>query len=210
MKLPCTLILAAICATASAQTIKTLGFNTTNGQVVANTTNALHFTNDSIAFNAGDLSVSNGAFFWGGQPRWAPEDNSFDSPLAFNGTNTAATTRTNLGLGASNDVAFQGVITKSVSVGSGGSSYFTADINTVEAALPIEFANNSAPATRTNLGIPLAALTNDSNATMMRALAGSTNTNEPFSGIIQYADSPTGDTYEMTVSNGIIIKTEMQ
>ena len=40
------LIAAILCATASAQTIKTLGFNTTNGQVVANTgTNPLTFTN---------------------------------------------------------------------------------------------------------------------------------------------------------------------
>jgi hypothetical protein len=87
----------------------------------------------------------------------------------------------------------------------------------------------AAATTRTNLGIPLAALTNNnvtnfrsaiglglpaltntSNVTTMRALAGSTNTNEPYSGIIQYADGPDGDTYEMTVSNGIILKIEMQ
>ena len=95
--------------------------------------------------------------------------------------------------------------------------------------LPISFENGSAAATRTNLslgatwltngnvtnfrsaiGLPLPALTNTSNVTTMRALAGSTNTNEPYSGIIQYADGPDGDIYEMTVSNGIILKIEMQ
>jgi hypothetical protein len=40
------LALAILSATASAQTIKSLGFNTTNGEVVANTgTNTLTFTN---------------------------------------------------------------------------------------------------------------------------------------------------------------------
>ena len=59
MKLLCTLILAALCVTASAQTIKTLGFNTTNGQVVANTgTNVLTFTNEAVRFASGDLSIS--------------------------------------------------------------------------------------------------------------------------------------------------------
>jgi len=105
---------------------------------------------------------------------WVFDHNiSFVEPIYFSGTNVEynkGVTRTNLGLGASNDVAFQGVITKSVSVGSGGSSYFTADINMVETALPIEFANNSAPATRSNLGLPLAALTNTNNATFQQAV----------------------------------------
>ena len=42
------------------QTIKSLGYNTTNGQVVANTgTNPLTFTNASITMNAGGLVISN-------------------------------------------------------------------------------------------------------------------------------------------------------
>jgi len=211
------LLSAILCATASAQTIKTLGYNTTNGQVVANTTNALHFTNDSIAFNVGDLSVSNGAFFWGGQPRWAPEDNSFDLPLAFNGTNTAATTRTNLGLGASNDVEFNTLQvggSGQMSIrGTAGSIYFyngveVQNVLTIPAdADPVEINgqwNNAG--VRSNLGLPLAALTNTSNVTMMRALAGSTNTNHPYSGSISVVG--TNNTNTLVFSNGIL--TEVQ
>jgi hypothetical protein len=63
------ILLAALCAATSyAQTIKTLGFNTTNGQVVANTgTNVLTFTNVNLTFgdfnvNAGSLSAYNVTF----------------------------------------------------------------------------------------------------------------------------------------------------
>ena len=49
---------AILCASTSAQSIRTLGFNSTNGQVVANTgTNVLTFTND-VQFGGGDLLVS--------------------------------------------------------------------------------------------------------------------------------------------------------
>ena len=70
--------------------------------------------------------------------------------------------------------------------------------------------NNNVTNFRAAIGLSLPALTNTSNVTTMRALAGSTNTNQPYSGVIQYADSPTGDIWEMTVSNGIILKIEMQ
>jgi len=196
-----------------------LGF-TANGQVVANTTNALHFTNDNIAFNVGDLSLSNGTFFWGGQPRWAPEDNSFELPLAFNGTNTAATTRTNLGLGASNDVEFNTLQlggSGQMSIrGTAGSIYFyngveVQNVLTIPADTdPVEINsqwNNAG--VRSNLGLPLAALTNTSNVTMMRALGGSTNTNEPFSGLLTFIDDANG-TNTITVSNGLILKLETQ
>jgi hypothetical protein len=72
-----------------------------------------------------------------------------------------------------------------------------------EFARPISFANTTdAATTRTNVGLPLSALTNTSNVTVMRALAGTTNTNMPLSGtmIIDPAN-----TYEMVVSNGIIL-----
>lgn len=92
-----------------------------------------------------------------------------------------------------------------------GTRRFFIATNTIRAELPISFANTTnAAETRTNLGLGATWLTNTSNVTTMRALAGSTNTNEPYNGIIQYADSPTGDTYEMTVSNGIILKIQMQ
>jgi hypothetical protein len=66
--------------------------------------------------------------------------------------------RTAIGLGATNDVAFNSV-------------------NVTNAA-----------ATRTNIGLPLSALTNASNVTVMRALAGSTNTSEPYSGTFDFQD----------------------
>jgi hypothetical protein len=65
--------------------------------------------------------------------------------------------------------------------------------------------NASAAATRTNLSLGLPALTNTSNVTTMRALAGSTNTNAPFSGEFKFEDPDTSNTYSATVSNGIIL-----
>ncbi len=77
-----------------------------------------------------------------------------------------------------------------------------------EFALPISFANTTnAATTRTNLGLGLPALTNASNVTTMRALAGSTNTNEPFSGQFEFKNA-TDDVYTATVSNGIILSVQ--
>jgi hypothetical protein len=56
--------------------------------------------------------------------------------------------------------------------------------------------------TRANLGLPLAALTNDSNVTLMRALSGSTNTNHPFSGSVSVVG--TNNTNTLVFSNGIL------
>ena len=56
--------------------------------------------------------------------------------------------------------------------------------------------------TRTNLGLPLNTLTNESNATMMRALSGSTNTNHPFSGSVSVVG--TNNTNTLVFSNGIL------
>jgi hypothetical protein len=101
--------LAIFCATAYGQTIKTLGYNTTNGEVVANTgTNVLTFTNTlsivgnlemtdgaSIDFDDGDFFITAANIFLGG-------------PFEFSGTNSvvdAGITRTNLGLYATNSAA---------------------------------------------------------------------------------------------------------
>jgi hypothetical protein len=172
-----TLLLATLCATTSfGQTIKSLGYNTTNGQVVANTgTNVLTFTNiNGIQVN--NLTVGETSL----RANFYVEDDGLS--ISVYRTN-AETYIGNLG--------------------------FTD--NSVRLAVPVSFNNTTnAAATRTNVGLGLQALTNTSNVTAMRALAGSTNTNEPYNGIIQYADGPDGDTYEMTVSNGIILKIEMQ
>jgi hypothetical protein len=76
--------------------------------------------------------------------------------------------------------------------------------NTAQFHKPISFNNTTnAAATRTNVGLPLPALTNTSNVTMMRALAGSTNTNTPASGTYQLTNI-----ISLTISNGIIVDVE--
>jgi hypothetical protein len=111
-------LLAALCllaAAAQAQTIKTLGYNTTNGEVVYSGTNALLFTNEvsflgtanaaNFAAN-GSISVADGTnnFFVAGDDIvefLVPIQIENSTGLAFGGTNAAtaaAATRTNLGL----------------------------------------------------------------------------------------------------------------
>jgi hypothetical protein len=67
---------------------------------------------------------------------------------------------------------------------------------------PISFNDPYAAQTRTNLGLPLAALTNTSNVTAMRALSGSTDTNHPFSGSVSVVG--TNNTNTLVFSNGIL------
>lgn len=147
------LILAALLlcsAPLHAQTLKSLMYNTTNGQVVANTgTNNLTF-NDSVTFEGGINITDVFAYGFETLPNTAIQIS--DDGIDFNTTNAASNTRTNLGLG-------------------------------------------------------LPALTNTSNVTMMRALAGSTNTNAPYTGIFDFLN---GDSISVSVaiSNGIIVSIE--
>jgi hypothetical protein len=101
MKTFLTLLLSAIWAASGyGQTIKTLGYNTTNGRVVYSGTNDLTFTN-SVSFAEGDLEITaGGGIAWAGALRYEPETQTFFSALQFLGTNVVATTRTNIGLGA--------------------------------------------------------------------------------------------------------------
>jgi hypothetical protein len=151
-------------APAAGQTVKSLGYNTTNGQVVANTgTNVLTFTNTDINFNNGNLRFRD------------TEIEGSDFAIDFD----------------------DGAISGSVSLGT----------NVHFIAGPVQFAGinaaTAAATTRTNLGLPLAALTNTSNVTTMRALAGSTNTNHPFSGSISVVG--TNNTNTLVFSNGILL-----
>jgi hypothetical protein len=248
------LVLAACAATTSGQTIKSLGFNTTNGNVVYSGTNVLTFTNSvrlpfggnstnlALQFStnatgfyvegSGDqalVMVHNGSVAFGATANVAV----FYRSISFSSTALATATRTNLslgatwltntnvtnfrtaiGLGTANDVEFN-----SVGQGGGfrmdfgaGTIYDTDPTNVVFSFasgtwyVPISFSTNTlAAATRTNLGLPLPALTNTSNVTMMRALAGSTNTNQPFSGTFNTYDPVSEEYYTVTVSNGIIV-----
>jgi hypothetical protein len=278
------IVLAALCAVASAsgQTIRTLGYNTTNGRVVYSGTNTLTFTNGNL--NVGDFNVNAGLLsaynvtFDFEQRRIETTDNGvvigwgsgitldFGLPINF-GTN-AATTRTNLslgatwltntnvtnfrsaiglpwsgltntnasgfrsalelsagwltntnvtnfrtaiGLGAANDVQFGeiSVDNQNIILGNTNGAIFFGDS---DGSQTIFYFDNSADkvTARSDLDLPLPALTNTSNVTMMRSLAGSTNTNEPFTGIVNYTDTLSSEPYEMTVSNGIILKIEAQ
>jgi hypothetical protein len=182
MKTFLTLLLATLCAaTGYGQTIKTLGYNTTNGQVIYTNTNILTFpttvkfgtslfigegngyfggiaeqsrvlvddfgavaakcapdqegesnawtiaysssfraaiglgATNNVVFNSisfggsGTSRLTNDSFYFGTNLIFSIEDASFAIPIAFVGSNTAATTRTNLGLGATNSAAFRNI-----------------------------------------------------------------------------------------------------
>jgi hypothetical protein len=148
------LALATLCATAYGQTIKTLGYNTTNGEVVANTgTNTLTFTN-ALAFT----------------------------------TNAVAEVRTNLGLGATwltntNAANFRNAIGAGT-VNEGGEPDFQS-------------------ITITDEGDSISLVANAKST--MRNLAGSTNTNEPFSGSFIFVNDE-AIAFTAVVSNGIILR----
>jgi hypothetical protein len=101
----------------------------------------------------------------------------FDSPAIFGSSNIAAITRTNLGLGATNDVVF-GKLTSLFIQSSTTNTYLEFDddnliivANLIELRAPLFFNNSTnAAATRTNFGLPLAALTNTNNATFQEAV----------------------------------------
>ena len=120
------------------QTIKSLGYNTTNGQVVANTgTNVLTFTNIyGVQVNnlqIGDTNVKTDFYieddglsisvYRTNTETFIGNFGFLDSvrlavPITFNNTTNAATTRTNLGLGG-------GITTNRTFVSYNGTNYTT-------------------------------------------------------------------------------------
>jgi hypothetical protein len=102
-KLFLTLLLATLCSTAYGQTIKALGYNTTNNRIIGPTnTNALVFTNVTsfevdAFFNGGDIRIGGGSLDFGGNERINLEENRFAGEWTFD---QPASWRTNLGLGA--------------------------------------------------------------------------------------------------------------
>jgi hypothetical protein len=271
MKTLLTLLIAAFCAaTGYGQTIKTLGYNTTNGQVVYSGTNILTFTTSvnfaSDAFGSSfetgsgsnfarltpdgfqfghagiaaatrtnlglgatnnvifqNITANNNVVISNSLTTWGYSEFNdgilINFGIDFGSTNIAAATRTNLGLGATNDVEFESAIFGyDFRIASGGFQHFgsgfelDAEGNSITAgagilyiagAIEISGTNSSAFAatTRTNFGLPLAALTNDSNVKLMRALSGSTNTNHPFSGSVSVVGT---NTNTLVFSNGIL------
>lgn len=143
-------LLSALCllaAPAAAQTINSLGFNTTNGRVVANTgTNVLTFTNN--------ISVSSGQMF---------------SPLGTTNFVGVAVGATNLGLAAG------GAIGGNLGLVDSGKLMAVFDnITGVSLYGPITFVSG-VEQTRTNLGVGLPLLTNTS-ITNFQSELFSTNT----------------------------------
>jgi hypothetical protein len=293
-------LLAILCAaTGYGQTMKALGYNTTNGNVVYAGTNNLNFTNYVYFDSDTSIGGSAGELRYGGQVRIELETGLIGMPLFWANPTNAANTRINLGLGETNTVTFAGLTNngditinqtatnngllyirrtnnepflglanliasnnttisnetlfrvgtaeatnrsaqfgfRSTNTNGSGVAVFSvfgynalmqigADASTnaviysgggtnnqvmtliksgaTEFARPISFANaTDAATTRTNVGLPLAALTNTSNVTTMRALAGSTNTNAPFSGAVELSDGVIS--WLLTFSNGILL-----
>jgi len=243
-----------LAATSHGQTVKALSYNVTNSTVIWTNTNTLTFSNAIQIDGNGTIKIDGQAMYWEdskffdaeamefydyatselalriGYDINSQDPSSFNTTytaLAFGGTNAAlhaAQTRTNLGLGATNDVTFRNVsviendIKLATTMEDEGATVLikrgtNEDVpllnlgfsnNTIQSFVPIGFNNNTtnAATTRTNLGLPLAALTNDSNVTLMRALSGSTNTNHPFSGSISVVG--TNNTNTLVFSNGIL------
>ncbi len=129
MKRILTLLLATLCATSYAQTIKTLGYNTTNNTVVGLTTGQrIEFQRLGVV--SGTASVPSIAFATG--------TNTFG---LFSGTE--------FGVGPFLGFSVNGV------------NRFSITTNALIALSPLSFNNvTNAAVTRTNLGIPLPALTN--------------------------------------------------
>jgi hypothetical protein len=119
--------------------------------------------------------------------------NTNSGEVVYTSTNTLTLTNSQIKLG-SDFIFFTG--TGSLSFGT--NAIFEAFTSTF--FQPVIFVQ--AAATRTNLGIPLPALTNTNNADTMRALAGSTNTNEPFSGSVVV------DTNTLVFTNGILLEVQ--
>lgn len=169
-----TLILLLAASSAFGQTVKTLGYNTTNGVVQYSGTNVLTFTNDvefASAATVNFFTVAEDAFF-----RYA-EFNTGTNQIQIDGLGVsfygsgAATTRANLG--------------------------FSTNLNSFWGA-------TNATTARAALAITLPALTNTSNVTTMRALAGTTNTNQPFTGIFDFLNGDS-NSVSVAISNGIIV-----
>jgi len=233
------LVLAA--SAAYGQTVKSLGYNTTNGRVVYSGTNALTFTNSLAVATASGSSLSIGNT--NSQIRRDPGSGSLvltanantnifefrsngtlqiSGPISFglttNAAGYAATTRTNLGLGLpaltnTNAASFRDAIgLGGWATLSDGGALRSEDLTISDGEQPdyirftagsgVAFYGNRASQFRTALDLGLPALTNTSNATMMRALAGSTNTNHPFSGTVSVVG--TNNTNTLVFSNGIL------
>jgi hypothetical protein len=161
-KLFLTLLLATLCVTGYGQTIKSLGYNTTNGEVVYTGTNGLNFATE--VFFGGDISITSAELKFSGTERINLEEARFAGSWDFD---QPATWRTNLGLGASDEVTFGTINSESsIRVVSGTNVFVSLADDVNEFFTPIQIFNSNglsfegtnaataAAATRNNLGVP--------------------------------------------------------
>ena len=164
------LLLAAALAAAPAagQTIKSLGYNTTNGQVVYSGTNPLTFTNSlQFATNARAATRTN----LGG---------TTVGNAVFTATNAAAAA-TAIGLGTANEVTFGRVAAGNTSLSTNG---FSGGDFAVTAGYALTFVSGGvASTTRTNLGLPGTWLTNTDVTNFRTAIGLGATNNVTFSNI---------------------------
>jgi opacity protein-like surface antigen len=161
-----TLLLAALClaASAEAQVVKALGYNTTNGQIVAATnvvwTNAFSFSTNTVAAEV-RANLGLGAV-------WLTNTNVTNFRTAIGLGEANSPTFDGINVGADVDITLYGMIGYGAEIDleerdlTAGSGYDwnlgNSGMNSVGA---ISFANTTnAATTRTNLGIPWAGLTN--------------------------------------------------
>ena len=162
------LLLAAALAAAPAagQTVKSLGYNTTNGNIVAATnvtfTNSVGFATNSRAAtrtNLGGTTVGN---------------------AVFTATNAAAAA-TAIGLGTANEVTFGRVAAGNTSLSTNG---FSGGDFAVTAGYALTFVSGGvASTTRTNLGLPGTWLTNTDVTNFRTAIGLGATNNVTFSNI---------------------------
>ena len=169
MKLRLLILLAAALAAspAAGQTIKSLGYNTTNGSIVYSGTNDLRFP-ATIRIGTNQSGFSSGGQFLtltdaAGGVAMIIGTNAITSydPIAFSSTGNAAATRTNLGGTTVGNALFTAATTNAARVALGatvvGENIFTVPLQYQELFLRINADNTvsslSPAATRTNLGL---------------------------------------------------------
>jgi hypothetical protein len=199
------LLLAACAVSAQGQTIKTLGYNTTNSTVIGPTSGVLLFTNGAhfLTVSASTVEVTSQLFVGDTATLVFDGEGADDwrSALGLGATwltNTNVTNfRTAIGLGATNDVTLKSVRVDSI-FPSGISTNAVIDVDdlflsytgaingvaldwggaSLQAGLPINFITNThAAATRTNLNLGATWLTN-TNAADFRTAIGLGETNQ--------------------------------
>jgi hypothetical protein len=158
MKTLLTLLLALCAATGYGQTIKTLGYNTTNGQVVYSGTNTLTFTNavlwnanvSAVDLGANNLTVEGAIYFTEALTNIAVTRTNLGLGAAWLTNTTIPNFLSSIGLSATNEVSFETVSVDQLSWE--GTTVFEPETGTFYTDINFNNTTNAA-ITRTNLGL---------------------------------------------------------